>query len=540
MRICGLKLTHDGAIALIEGNRLIFSIEVEKIENNKRYSELGDTSLIWSVLKDNGYGRSDIDSFVVDGWFGIKDSTVSIVDEQKKATLHVAPYHEENTAQDVLQRSIGESFIHYSSYTHAAGHVMAAYASSPFAQRKDNSFILLWDGGMHPRLYYLDARSSRLRAYGPTYLFLGNVYSVFSQRFSPQFFKKSESDYLSVPGKVMAYISLGVVREDIIKQLEKVYTSHFNPSIDFAETFSNVFENSIRGLDCRDTDLLASFHFFLETKLIAALRSKFQRWNVGPQNLCYAGGCALNIKWNNALRACGLFKEVWIPPFPNDSGSAIGTACCELFTQTGQAALEWNVFSGPKLKSSELPSAWNARECSIPQLALLLHDRGQPVVFLNGSAELGPRALGNRSILAAACRPGMKDLLNQIKNRESYRPVAPICLESKAEIFFDPGCPDPYMLFEHTVRDGWQARGFPIMHLDGSARLQTIAEHQNKTIYDLLVEYEKISGLPFLCNTSANFNGCGFFPDVKSAIRWGKVDQIWSEGILYEKRIVTA
>jgi carbamoyltransferase len=162
------------------------------------------------------------------------------------------------------------------------------------------------------------------------------------------------------------------------------------------------------------------------------------------------------------------------------------------------------------------------------------------VVFLNAAAELGPRALGNRSIFAPAVRAEMKSILNRIKRREDFRPVAPICLAEHAPHIFDPGTPDPYMLFDHEVRPEWRARVPAICHLDGTARLQTITPRENETVSRLLEEYHRLTGIPLLCNTSANFNGSGFFPDLESAMRWGGVNYIYAAGVLYAKVEPTA
>jgi len=130
----------------------------------------------------------------------------------------------------------------------------------------------------------------------------------------------------------------------------------------------------------------------------------------------------------------------------------------------------------------------------------------------------------------------MKAKLNAMKNRENYRPVAPICMEEFAPDIFAPGTPDPYMLFEHFVKEAWKERVPAICHLDGSARLQTVNAWRNPVVYDLLKAYFRLSGIPLLCNTSANLNGSGFFPDVQSAMRWDKANFIWSNDILYTKR----
>jgi carbamoyltransferase len=155
-------------------------------------------------------------------------------------------------------------------------------------------------------------------------------------------------------------------------------------------------------------------------------------------------------------------------------------------------------------------------------------------VVLDGRAELGPRALGSRSIIAPATSPKMKDRLNEVKDREPYRPVAPICLEEAAPGVFTPGTPDPYMLFDHEVRPEWRARIPAIVHLDGTARLQTVGRGDG-AVRRLLESYFEASGIPVLCNTSANLKGSGFFPDVASALAWGRVDLVWSEGTLYRR-----
>ncbi len=268
----------------------------------------------------------------------------------------------------------------------------------------------------------------------------------------------------------------------------------------------------------------------------ALARVLHERFRGRQPNLCLSGGCALNIKWNGMLRDSGMFAELWVPPFPNDSGAAIGAACCEMVRAGGARALDWNVYSGPALNSAELPAGWAERACDERQLAELLHRENEPVVVLHGRAELGPRALGNRSILAPATSPAMKDRLNDIKGRAAYRPVAPICLETRASEVFAPGGSDRYMVFEHRMRPGWAERVPAVVHLDGTARLQTIDPAAAGTASGrILREYERLSGIPVLCNTSANLGGHGFFADVATAARWGRTRYVWSDGTLYER-----
>jgi carbamoyltransferase len=129
----------------------------------------------------------------------------------------------------------------------------------------------------------------------------------------------------------------------------------------------------------------------------------------------------------------------------------------------------------------------------------------------------------------------MKDRLNCLKQREDYRPVAPVCLEYLAATVFDPGDADPFMLFEQRVRPEWAERVAAVCHEDGTARVQTVSEADNRKLFELLREYHRLSGVPVLCNTSANWPGRGFFPDVQSAAEWGRVPYIWCADTLYAK-----
>lgn len=557
MIICGLKLTHDGAIAVLDNNRLVFSIEMEKLANNPRYTSILDTAVIEKILKDYGYSIRDIDYFSIDGWGGTDQDALALQPRLEIGANHnflqaennnisyqlgVAAYKERAASGNILEElsfeglRIGGYELAYSSFLHVTGHVLSAYMTSPFAEAGESSYVLIWDGGMYPGLYYFDASDMKITNLGPLFLLIGNIYTIFSQHFGP--FKTKGSfakDDLSIAGKVMAYIAMGVEREELYAIFDAVMESSYDKPMGFANIFANEFIKRIKGQAYSDEDILCTFHLYLEQLLIKKLKKKIERFDFGNRNLCMAGGCALNIKWNSAVRNNGFFSKVYVPPFPNDSGSAIGAACAKLLNLTGIRSLLWNVYSGPAIRESPLQEGWEQRPCSPEELALLLYHTNEPLVFLNEQAELGPRALGNRSILASPGSPYMKDILNKIKDREPYRPVSPICMEEKAASIFEPGIKDPFMLFDHTIRPDWVEKIPAVMHLDGSSRLQTVNRQDNRIVYELLAAYEQLSGIPLLCNTSANLKGSGFFPDAYSAATWGQVNYIWCNHILYEK-----
>lgn len=558
MRICGVKLTHDGAIALVEDGQLVFCIEQEKRDNNPRYQTIDNLDAIILALSEHGLEATDVDQFVIDGWEGEVESQFQVLTGAAPITLKGAPYVERYaegllTSHDGFSLMLDGKAFAYRSYPHVTGHVASAYCTSPFAHAGQPAFCLVWDGGMFPRLYHVERQGARfLECLFPM---VGYAYGLAGYYFGPYKRANHNSWDRGLAGKLMAYIAVGSVDEDIVAVFRTLYEERCAADTELAHRYRADINNwSSLSAAMRDffnasalrltakapEDVLASFHAFLERLLIRGMEIALQRFFElpGSRNLCIAGGCGLNIKWNSALRATGLFNTVWVPPFPNDSGSAIGAACSAMATHKGFVRLEWSVYSGPVLQRSAVPKEWEAAPCNMRELAAILAS-DQPVVFLAGRAELGPRALGGRSILAAATSAGMKDHLNDIKRREYFRPVAPICLEDRAPDIFSPGTPDPYMLFDHQTRAEWREKIPAVVHLDGSARLQTVPRTSQHKVAELLVEYEKITGIPLLCNTSANLHGRGFFPDAAAVCRWGRVDHIWCDGLLWTKTPVS-
>jgi carbamoyltransferase len=555
MLICGIKVSHDAGVAVIEDDKVLFSIEAEKLENGHRYSSLGDLERVAQILKSEGLDPSDIDQFVVDGWFveGIDDADVTdpavlAARGGGRLPIPVAPYQDRLGGSPLDRFSFADhcfstSVAGYASYHHVSNHLVGGYCSSPFAARGEDAVVLVWDGGTAPRLYQVTAGTRTVRPLTDLLPITGDIFGEFSSHLDPFFrdttgFSADEimRYHLSVAGKAMAYAALGRVEEDAFGVFDDVLAGFPDVSAENSKAASvkliGLRDELLPGLS--DADLIATFQEYLGCRLLAGLTASLRGLGLpAAPNLVMAGGCALNIKWNSRLRRSGLVRDIWIPPFPNDSGAAIGTAACEMFRGGQHQALSWDVYSGPQLTDGDIPPGWRVLGCGERELAGVLHDVGEPVVILSGRAEIGPRALGNRSILAVATDAAMKDKLNAIKDRAHYRPVAPICLSSRAAEVFTPGNSDPFMLFEHRPRPGWAARIPAVLHLDGTARLQTIDASAGSPAGRILEHYAALSGIPVLCNTSANFSGRGFFPDVASAMRWGQANYVWSDGRLY-------
>jgi len=532
---------------------------MEKLNNSPRHSPLNITlHELEEILAEHDYCFEGIDQLVIDGWdnwnapeMASEESATQFrlqipLDNGKSIQLcEVAAYgHVVQKQEDVLAAStfITETGgIRYKSYKHVAGHFFGAYCTSPLAEAAEDSFVLVWDGGMPPQLFYYKNADNEVLNLGPLFPFTGYLYINFAHAFRPF---DTQRKSLSIAGKAMAHMALGSVDPQIVARYRKIFSDleqlvgTVDVDIDVIAVLTAEFIKQAKrfsdasGIPHRH--MLASFQSFIQDLLLENLARHCEQLRGFQRNLCFVGGSALNIKWNSKIRESGLFRSMWVPPFTNDSGSALGAACCEMLMTGGIKALEWSVYSGPSIKKSAVGSSQYSRSsCTLKELASVIHYGNEPVVFLNGRAELGPRALGNRSILAAATDPNMKSVLNRIKRREDYRPVAPVCLEEDAARVFDPGTADPFMLYEHRVRGSWKDRVPAIRHLDGTARLQTVTRGGNDVMHQLLCHYKELSGVPLLCNTSANLSGKGFFPDVRSALDWGMVNFVWSDGEIY-------
>ena len=199
---------------------------------------------------------------------------------------------------------------------------------------------------------------------------------------------------------------------------------------------------------------------------------------------------------------------MFVPPVANDSGSAIGTAIDAQFHFTGNPKVAWDVYSGLDFLSDEAVDAaqFDEWELNISTVASMLAS-DLIMGWANGRYEIGPRALGNRSILAAPFKASTRERLNVIKQREQFRPIAPVCLEDDAGKWFGCNRPSPFMLYTQRASTDSLAA---VTHVNQTARIQTVSALTNRPMFELLTAFKAITGYGVLCNTSLNFNNKGF------------------------------
>lgn len=249
-------------------------------------------------------------------------------------------------------------------------------------------------------------------------------------------------------------------------------------------------------------------------------RAKWLRETTGAKNLCMAGGVALNCVANGRIQREAGFDNVWIQPAAGDDGIAIGCAYyghLEVLKKPRSSVMN-HAFVGRPYTDREARAAVDkalvraqtvTTDCAniCAETAKLLAD-GHVFGWFQGASEFGPRALGNRSILADPRRPDMKDKLNsRVKHRQAFRPFAPIVLAERVDEIFEGAEESPFMLLVKRVRPEWTDKIPGIVHVDGTARIQTVREDQNARLYRLLKEFDAITGVPVLINTSFNVKG---------------------------------
>lgn len=492
MKIFSMKPGHDGSVALVDtdSTRLLWSYEAEK-DSFPRYESFNPHNLVEAASM---LGEMP-DVFAVSGW--AKGGLA------KNAGIGGGYYgHGSDNPQVREARLFGAHVTHFTS-SHLRAHIMSSYAMSPFEQGRP-AYALVWEGAMGD-FYRIDEQLEISHA-GTVMMTPGNKYAFLYALADPTFRLPKGRLRYEDPGKLMALCAFGqsgamteeeqkttsflLDRESILMSLDKEdmrWSRYYNIGLQHPE-FTRLAKRF-------SDEIFKRFHDFARDKLERGLP------------LLISGGCGLNCDWNTAWRESGLFDGVFVPPCTNDTGAAIGTAVDAMWTLTGKAKLQWNVYCGQDFVDDEpeMPGA-KSMPLDLADVARRLA-AGRVVAWADGPCEIGPRALGHRSLLAAPFGDAMRERLNAIKQREGFRPIAPICLEEDVSEHFEWQGASPFMLYFQKVRNR-DLRA--ITHVDGTARVQTVNRAQNPLVHQLLNEFKAITGAGVLCNTSLNFNGRGF------------------------------
>jgi hydroxymethyl cephem carbamoyltransferase len=486
---------HDGAIAAVKDRTVLFSLEAEK-DSYQRFLRLTPMK-IFDLMERLGELP---DVVATGGWF-IGGSR-----------LVAAGYWD---AQAVTQREgsfFGKRVTFFSS-SHIRSHIMGAAGMAPEDDAKLRA-VLVWEGA-DGSFYLLDERWNVVRGI-PVLRFPGNRYSLLFAIADPSYADSVLTGHTGDAGKLMALAAYGDAREadpNLAAWVDRLLdpdAPHGGPKGEFKDApFYNV------GVEAGVTKTAAAL---LQDRIFEIFARTAQAELPAGIPLYISGGCGLNCDWNTMWRELGHFSSVFVPPVANDSGSAIGTALDALHAKTGDPRVDWNVYCGLDFEWDEQPdeTKWRRRPMEEAAVADAIAG-GRIVAWVQGRWEIGPRALGNRSLLAEPFNAATRDRLNVIKQREGYRPIAPCCRIEDVGTVFDADFHDPYMLYFRMVTTPDLGA---VTHVDGSVRAQTVTQESNKPLHDLLTVFSERYGVGVLCNTSLNYKRMGFINRMSDLVHY--------------------
>lgn len=397
---------------------------------------------------------------------------------------------------------------------HHVAHATSAYLAAPYA----SSAVLVVDGRGESASHLAGrAVNGELEILSAQKLpdSLGLLYESLTEHLG---FRRSSDEY-----KVMAMASYGEPRflPELRESVGATGDGGFAAgSVDW-ERFAGRVE-SAGEWGAEHADLAASVQALLEEVLLDL--ASWLHEETGERHLTMAGGVALNCVANSRIFEEGPFDDVWVQPASGDSGTALGAAMYvarklgDTVEPLGTPALGRGWSEGEIRAWLDAAAIDYEEPADLPgAVAGILAENGV-VAWFQGRSEYGPRALGHRSLLANPLYPENLERLNDVKGREQFRPVAPMVpAEKAAEIFAGP-LPSPYMLFTHRVAETWRKKIPAVVHIDGTARIQTVDRDEEPLVARMLEAFEELTGVPVVINTSLNTAGRPMVDDPRDAL----------------------
>ncbi|GAB3417757.1 carbamoyltransferase family protein [Niabella aquatica] len=530
---------HDSAASLVKDGILIAAAEEERftqIKHGKRPIPFSAYELPYNAinycLKTEGLHLNDVDhiAYSFDPYLLTSNFTNSFSEIQLPSGSSLnedtgdtpweslflsyiinAPSHLVDGYPHHLQKNYYGSNIqpgHWHFIDHHLSHAASAFLPSPFQE----AAILTIDGrGETATTTFSVGTGTGIRRLKQVNL--PHSLGLFYERVTSHLgFLHSSDEY-----RVMALASYGEPR--FVNEFRDMITLQNNGSYtisqeDFTHRFGAARQRGAP-ITMHHFDIAHSAQVVLQEAALELVR--WAKEETRMSCLCLAGGVALNCVLNSCIRDSGLFKDIWIQPAAGDAGTALGAALwTDVQLRNGQASRDFKMehaFWGPGYTDEEIEHFLKWTKTPYKKMQHVAQETAQLLAqdriigWFQGRMEFGPRALGGRSILAAPLSPSMQTRLNDLKDREDFRPVAPVVLEEEADHWFEKAHPSPFMLFTHQVRQEAADKIPAVCHVNGSARIQTIRREQNPRYYDTIREFQAITGVPVLVNTSFNSLG---------------------------------
>jgi carbamoyltransferase len=521
VRVLGINaIFHDPAAALVVDGQVVSAAEEERFSRRKHGKrpvpfsawELPELAAAW-CLEQAGLTPEDVDAVA----YSFDPALARPADEMGLSDpwdhLRITYAQRAPGFLATALPGLDPATVRY--VPHHVAHAASAGLAAPYPSNS----VLVLDGrgeaGSHLAGRYTDGQLEILASQGLPHS-LGLLYEDITEHLG---FLRSSDEF-----KVMAMASYGEPR--FIDELRRaVYATGDGGFRTEPVDWSSLAKRLSKGEQWTQdhADLAASVQLRLEEVLLDLVT--WLHGQTGGDALTLAGGVALNCVANTRIQTEGPFEKVWVQPAAGDAGTALGGAL-------HVARAEGDVTE--PMPGADLGRGWTDDEieawlttAKIPYerprdvadaVASCLANNGV-VAWFQGRSEYGPRALGHRSLLAHPGHAANLERLNDVKGREQFRPVAPMVLAERAsEIFTNGPIPSPYMLFVHDVQPEWREKIPAVVHVDGTARIQTVDRHDEPLVARMLECFERRTGVPVVVNTSLNTAGRPMVDDPRDAL----------------------
>ena len=493
---------HDHNITLMQNGRVIKYLQLERKTRNKHDNKLHKN--IYALLKEAKLIGKDIDLVFVDNVVGR-----TFISEQGSIRFE-APL---NTN---LENKLEEGrcwWFDKSKKAYALNHELAHIASClPFyGNFKENSLLIHFDGGgslSNLSVWTFKDHKLEVLEYGWEFKYLSSFFNANALNFAILGAKQHEHN--SVPGKLMGFASFGKYSVEIENWLNKYnyFEDIWSNKNFFLQKAKEDFDVDLKQFNLKNKflqDIAATFQFIFQRDFINYIKSLKEK--TGADYLYLTGGSSLNIVTNTQLVEEKIFNEVFIPPCCEDSGLSLGAASYVEYLKHNIVELHTPYLNNWGIEDYKA----NYTQTDIKQTAELLM-QNKVIAICNNQAEIGPRALGNRSIIALANNKNLAQKVSIVhKNREWYRPIAPIMLKRNLSYFTNQNLDSnlgKYMLLDYEIKTDKQKEIRGVVHVNNTARIQFIEKREdNNFMFDLLDYLETQYNIKALINTSFNKKG---------------------------------
>ncbi|MEO0241397.1 MAG: carbamoyltransferase C-terminal domain-containing protein [candidate division WOR-3 bacterium] len=548
MVILGINLYHpDSSACVAVDGKLLAAVEEERFKRIKHYAGFPEESIKF-CLKKAGVDIKDVDYITIPRnvkarilnkiFYGIKIPKLAF----RRINAWKKTFDLKNKISEIFDISPEKIKAKIVNVEHHRAHIASSFFVSPF----EKSFLFSADAlGDFASTMWGIGEGNKIKILGEIKFphSLGFYYTAITQYLG---FLKFGDEY-----KVMGLAAFGEPEfeeefEEILKiksRLFKLGLKYFvhhkkltdlnfegYPEIDIL--FSSYLEKRLgkkrepcESIERRHQNIASTLQFRFEKVLFHILNSLYSYYKLNLKNLCLSGGCAFNCVANGKIFDNTDFENIYIQPAAGDAGLSIGSAFY-LYNQILKNKRDFimeHAYFGPEYSDDEIEKEILNRKNEIINRGFKIEkiidedllckitakyiSEGKIVGWFQGKTEWGPRALGARSILCDPRRKEMKDILNKrIKNREPFRPFAPSIIEEKVSDYFEKTHTSPFMLFAYKVKTNKRDLIPAVVHVDGTARLQTVSKKTNPLYYKLLKEFENLTNIPLLLNTSFNEN----------------------------------